>query len=96
MTSTVKTLFPLGQIVATPGALVALGEAGVDALTLICRHVTGDWGEMEQPDKDENDLSLAKGFRIFSAYDLPGTGQRIWVITESDRSATTLLLPEEY
>lgn len=96
MTSTVKALFPLGQMVATPGALVALGDEGIRSDVLLTRHVMGDWGEMTQGDKDENDLSVREGFRILSAYDLPRTRQRIWVITESDRSATTLLLPDEY
>lgn len=96
MNSTLKALFSLGQIVATPGALSALGDEGITADALLNRHVTGDWGEMTQEDKDENDLSLKEGFRVMSAYDLPRTGQRIWVITESDRSATTLLLPDEY
>lgn len=96
MNFTIKALFPLGQIVATPGALSALGDEGITADVLLKRHVTGDWGEMTQEDKDENDLSLKEGFRLFSAYDLPKTRQRIWVITESDRSATTLLLPDEY
>ena len=96
MNSTIKALFPLGQIVATPGALSALGEAGIEAEALLNRHICGDWGELDQQDKEENDLSLKEGFRIFSAYLLPRSGQRIWVITEADRTATTLLLPDEY
>ena len=96
MTSTVNALFPLGQIVATPGALSALGAEGVTPFALLSRHLSGDWGELTQEARDENELSLREGFRIFSAYKLPRTGQRIWVITEADRSATTLLLPDEY
>ena len=96
MHSTLKALFPLGHIVATPGALSALGDEGVTADALLIRHVCGDWGDMTREDKDENALSLKEGFRIFSAYDLPRTGRTIWVITESDRTATTLLLPDEY
>ena len=96
MNFTLKALFPLGHIVATPGALSALGEAGIEVQSLLDRHVSGDRGELTQEDKDENALSLERGFRILSAYVLPHTGQRIWIITEADRTATTLLLPDEY
>jgi hypothetical protein len=87
--------FRLGQLVATPGALDALKEATVGFLTYIRRHLQGDWGEVSQEDAAENELSLKEGFRLLSAYRLP-TGCKIWVITEADRSATTILLPEEY
>lgn len=90
-----KPLFQLGQIVGTPGAVQALLEAEQDPLGLLIRHVTGDWGDLDDEDKEENDLSVEKGFRILSAYKLE-TGVKIWIITESDRSATTLLLPEDY
>ncbi len=59
------------------------------------RHVTGDWGDLDPADRAENELSLRAGFRLLSAYALPD-GTRIWLITEADRSATTLLLPDEY
>ena len=90
-----KALFSLGQIVGTPGALRALEEAGQHPLTLLARHVTGDWGELDEEDQAENDLSVEQGFRIVSAYTLE-TGTRVWIITEWDRSVTTLLLPSEY
>lgn len=88
-------LFDLGQIVATPGALDALHQAGADPATYLRRHLTGDWGELDAEDKQRNDEAVATGARIFSAYRLPDD-TRIWLITEADRSATTFLLPEEY
>lgn len=87
--------FPLGQVVATPGALEALREAEQDPLELLTRHVTGDWGDLSEEDKDENEFSVDRELRILSAYNLP-TGRKIWVISEADRSATTILLPEDY
>ncbi len=90
-----KVRFPVGQVVATPGALKALDEAGVDGRELVGRHSTGDWGDLSKEDKDENEFSVSRNLRILSAYDLP-TSVRIWVITEADRSSTCLLLPEEY
>jgi hypothetical protein len=87
--------FPLGQLVATPGALEVLQEAEQDPLGLLVRHVSGDWGDLEDEDKQENEFSVDRDLRILSAYNLP-TGKRVWIITEADRSATTLLLPDEY
>lgn len=88
-------LFPLGQVVATPGALRVLEERGLSVDPFLARHETGDWGVLSDDDRRENELSVAKGFRILSSYPV-GDGERIWIITEADRSATTLLLPEEY
>ncbi len=85
----------LGQIVATPGAIQALDEAGEAPLEYLARHAAGDWGEVGAEDWKENDLSVKEGFRVLSAYTL-STGTKIWIITEADRSATTLLLPDEY
>lgn len=90
-----KPLFDLGQLVATPGALAALGKTGQNATEFLSRHVRGDWGDLPKEDKDENHLSLEKGFRLLSSYRTTA-GDKIWVITEADRSHTTLLLPEEY
>jgi hypothetical protein len=90
-----KPLFELGQVVGTPGALQALEDARQHPVELLTRHVTGDWGDLCAEDKAENELSVEQGFRILSAYKL-GTGIKVWVITEADRSATTFLLPEEY
>ncbi len=86
--------FPLGRILATPGALKALREAGEDLLNYLSRHASGDWGELDAHDRRENELALKHGRRLLSSYPV-GEG-RLWVITEADRSATTILLPEEY
>ena len=90
-----KPLFRLGQIVGTPGALDALIVAQQEPVNLLLRHVTGDWGDLDYEDKKENELSVKEGFRILSSYALE-TGVKVWVITEWDRSVTTILLPEEY
>jgi len=87
--------FPMGQIVATPGALQALEEASESPAVLLKRHLIGDWGELSDDDRQENERSVSDGCRLLSAYTL-STGIRIWIITEADRSATTLLLPSEY
>lgn len=90
-------LFALGQIVATPGALTALGKAGQTPLEFLERHVLGDWGELDDEDRKENQLSLKRGFRLLSSYRTSSEDRtKVWVITEADRSVTTLLLPEEY
>lgn len=94
--------FPLGQLVATPGAVQTLEEFGVAPLTLIKRHVSGDWGDLCRADKQENELALTQGFRIMSSYALSRqaeTGSHVatlWIITEADRSSTCILLPSEY
>lgn len=88
--------FSSGKVVATPGALEALQKADVSLELFLARHLHGDWGEMDATDKTANDLALQNGSRLLSAYDLPRTGARLWIITEADRSVTTLLLPEEY
>jgi hypothetical protein len=87
--------FSLGTIVATPGAFNALEEAFESPLGLIMRHASGDWGDLRPEDYEENEESLKKGYRLFSSYKLR-TGTKVWVITESDRSVTTILLPTEY
>ena len=86
--------FPLGQIVATPGALAAIAEAQHAPLEFISRHVVGDWGDVDEDDRRENEHSLVQGCRLLSAYTL-SNGTRLWVMTEADRSSTTLLLPSE-
>lgn len=90
-----KPLFPLGRVVATPGALEAFKEAGQDPATFLERHQVGDWGDLGLEDKAENELSIKEGFRILSAYHLK-TGVKIWIVTEHDRSSSTFLLPSEY
>ena len=90
-----KPLFPLGHIVATPGALAALDLAGVAPEALLDRHVHGDWGDLSEGDRKLNGEALSAGERLLSTYVLPGA-TRVWIITEADRSATTLLLPSDY
>ncbi len=98
-TNTSKTksvrLFPLGQVVATPGALEALDRAAINAADLIQRHQSGDWGNVPLSDAEENMSSVENGWRILSSYAI-NEDQNLWIITEADRSVTTLLLPEEY
>ena len=95
MKKTTKGLFSLGQLLSTPGALAALEEAGVEPSELLGRHVTGDWGNLDEEDKVLNDQALVDDTRILSAYIL-STGSKVWIISEADRSATTILLPHEY
>ena len=87
--------FELGQIVATPGALAALKKAGQQPGEFLTRHVHREWGDLPDEDRRENEYSLEHGFRLLSAYKTDA-GDRLWIITEADRSVTTLLLPEEY
>jgi hypothetical protein len=87
--------FDLGQVVATPAALKALVTNNQTPLEFLSRHVTGDWGELDEHDQRENEYALAHGLRLLSAYTLRDA-TRLWIITEADRSATTLLLPSEY
>jgi hypothetical protein len=90
-----KHRFALVHIVGTPGAPDALQEACENPATFLFRYVTGDWGEVDEHDRLENEFSVANGLRILSAYTLT-TGTRLWIITEADRSSTTILLPSEY
>ena len=90
-----RPLFDIGALYSTPGALAALEKASIAGITLVARHMAGDWREMVEDDQEANRLAIEEGSRIFSSYRLP-TGVKVWVITEADRSATTLLLPEEY
>ena len=87
--------FPLGRVTATPGALRALEKAEQLPAEFLDRHVSGDWGDVPEEDKQENEFSVEHGFRILSAY-TTSSGEKIWIITEADRSYTTILLPSEY
>ena len=87
--------FALGQTYITPGAEEALQIAGQTAIEFLRRHMSCDWGELSDDDVRENEFSLKKGFRLLSNYQT-GKGQQLWIITEADRSATTVLLPSEY
>lgn len=88
-----ESKFPLGRIVATPDALEQLTQT--DILRALRRHASGDWGDCCEEDREENELSLREGFRLFSVYHSQA-GKKFWIITEADRSATTVLLPENY
>lgn len=92
---TTTALFPLGQIVATPAALAALEATGTNPAALLRRHLAGDWGDVDTEDRQTNDIGVREGTRLVSSYRL-SDGEKIWVITESDRSATTILLPDDY
>ncbi len=85
---------PLGKVVATPGALKLLLEVGEDPFDYLARHATGDWGELCAFDRRQNEIALRDGYRVFSSYHI--LAGRVWVITEADRSVTTILLPEDY
>ena len=89
------TLFNLGQLVATPGALAEIEASGDSLVGYLNRHVTGDWGELDKHDQRENELGISHNLRILSAYTL-SSGMKIWIITEWDRSVTTVMLPGEY
>jgi len=92
--------FQLGQILATPGALQALGQCHQNLLSFLARHSAGDWGDLCDEDRELNDSAVEEGSRILSAYHTKN-GTKIWIITEAiddngERSATTILLPDEY
>ena len=90
-----ERLFELGHVVATAGA----AALNVDFAPYLARHAAGDWGELDAFDRRQNNLVVKEGLRILSAYDVPvggGETERLWIITEADRSTTTVLLPSEY
>jgi len=88
-------LFLLGRLVATPRALSILAAQGIPPVTLLERHARGDWGELDGEDVQANQEALAHGWRLFSSYAV-GKGIKVWVITEADRSVTTILMPDDY
>ena len=100
MYSTTKTifdkppLFVLGQIVATPTVLEHLEKHGINASDYLNRHVRGDWGDVPKADAVENDFALTRRLRLLSSYTV--AKERIWILTEADRSVTTMLFPSEY
>jgi hypothetical protein len=87
--------FPLGKVVATPGALAALLASGQTPADFLARHQSGDWGDLCPDDRRMNDQALRQGTRLLSVYHT-ASGVKLWLITEADRSSTCLLLPEEY
>ncbi|WP_367848907.1 type I restriction endonuclease subunit M [Rhodoferax sp. WC2427] len=101
--------FGVGQIVATPGALELLQQTGFSAAALCSRHIHGDWGDICEEDRGENEFAITRRLRLMSVYrlvdasrlaltprDKRGALPTVWVITEADRSVTTLLLPGDY
>jgi hypothetical protein len=85
---------PLGRVVATPGALKLLAEAREHSFNYLARHAAGDWGELCAYDRRQNQIALRDGYRVLSSYQVGR--ECVWVITEAERSVTTILLPEEY
>jgi hypothetical protein len=103
MPSQIQPLFDLGRLVATPGALEAMRAHEIEPALLLARHQMGDWGHGGDEDTQSNNNAVQQGLRILSAYSIdpakPCNGHSentLWVITEADRSSTTILLPEEY
>ena len=91
--TTLTPLFKLGKLYRTPGVVEAIPTEEV--MQALARHQSGDWGDVSTADKKENEFSLGRHIRILSAYQAQ-TGEKFWIITEADRSATTVLLPSEY
>lgn len=87
-------LFPLGKLYSTPGALATCESCSMSPAVLLRRHVTGDWSDMSRADQAANWRAITEGSRVFAAYQLGA--HRLFVITEADRSSTTILLAEEY
>ena len=87
--------FALGRVTATPEALRAFEKAEQLPAAFLDRHANGDWGEVPDEDTQENEFSVQHGLRIISVY-TTSAGEKMWVITEADRSSTTILLPSEY
>ncbi|MEW6344836.1 MAG: hypothetical protein RXR20_05005 [Paraburkholderia sp.] len=91
-----QPLFPLGQVVATPGAIDVLDRTGTNATTLLWRHQNGDFGSLCAADVRLNLEAIVVGLRILSCYEIGASRERVWIITERDRSVSTVLLPGEY
>ena len=90
-----RSPIPLGRILATPEALTAMKRSGDAPETFLRRHETQDWGNVESDDWARNDEALRDGSRIVSSYNLKD-GTTVWIVTEADRSVSTILLPEDY
>ncbi|WP_407410634.1 hypothetical protein [Acinetobacter sp.] len=91
---TKRTLFALGQVVSTPNALRFAEAEYIDLLALLVRHQSGDWGDVSEEDRESNEEALLMPLRIMSSYKF--SNDKIWIITEADRSVTTILLPSDY
>lgn len=90
-----RARLPLGRLLATPAAVDAIQSAGASIYALVNRHACGDWGDLPQADREQNDLSVVSGRRVLYCYPLGGE-LKVWIVTDADRSTTTILLPEEY
>lgn len=93
-TTSVAARFTLGQVVATPAVLEHLERHGINASEYLNRHVRGDWGDVPSEDAAENEFAVTRCLRLLSSYAI--AGERVWIITEADRSSTCLLFPSEY
>ncbi|PXX13588.1 hypothetical protein C7399_114157 [Paraburkholderia tropica] len=89
-------LFPLGRILATPGAIDLLDRTGTNADDLLRRHLRGDWGVVRSTDARSNNLAVVNGTRILSAYEIGARFERLCVLTDADRRATVIMCPCEY
>ena len=94
MTTATTKKFDLGRVVITIGARDIIQDSMPKLNEIIARHQNGDWGDIDEEDKELNDMALSSESRLLSSYSIDG--HRIWVITEADRSSTTILLPSEY
>jgi hypothetical protein len=90
-----QPLFELGQLLMTSGVAELVQQEGLDPIPFIIRHGKGNWGDLDAEDLRANEIALNTGSRLFSSYNL-SNNRKLWVITEWDRSCTTLLLPNEY
>jgi hypothetical protein len=89
-------LLPLGKVYASIGAIAAFAEApNEEPDNYLLRHANGDWGELDEHDRKANEYAVEHALRVLSAYTL-SSGEKIWIMTEADRSSTCLLLPSEY
>jgi hypothetical protein len=93
MSDSPSVSYPLGSLVATPALIDEVVHD--DILKALARHARGDWGDVCAEDQQANNLALRDGTRLLSSY-TSSTGVKFWVITEADRSLTTVLLPSDY
>ena len=89
-------LFELGRVVATQDAVDAMKENNVNITELLIKHAGGDWAMLSDEDRLENEHSVKNGWRILSSYPINKSGDKVWIITEADRSSTCVLLPKDY
>ncbi|WP_334032902.1 hypothetical protein [Burkholderia gladioli] len=95
MQDDLRPRFKMGRPVITPAAEAVLNSVGIHPIKLLARHIHGDWGDLPAEDQAENELALLSGRRLLSSYSV-SVNDKVWIITEADRSVTTILLPENY